>query len=344
MAEKWRNEQNMNAMSGSEMMMTRMEKSLGEDFLKDFQIILSRPSLHELEEDKIRILWCHDLPDDPQIADPKQKNTLADGGWRKYHRIVFVSHWQQQRFIERFHIPWERTVVLKNAIVPIDIDLQAKFESKNDQSVNLVYSTTPHRGLGVLVPVFKRLAEQDELIHLHVFSSFKIYGWEETDKQFEPLYNDIREHPQMTYYGSVPNDELRKHLTTMDIYAYPSMWVETSCVSLIEAMSAGLFCIHPNLGALYETASNWTFMYNWVKDPNQHATFFHTMLDQAIEASRENSPALQVKLQGQKSYTDLFYNWDAREAEWRMFLNSLRGLPREFEKAGADQSVFKYSV
>jgi glycosyltransferase involved in cell wall biosynthesis len=335
--EKWRNEQNRNAMSGSEIMMTRLVKELGEDYLEDFQIILSRPSLHELEEDKIRILWCHDLAGDPEAE------SLGNKGWCKFHKLVFVSHWQQQQFIERYQIPWERTVVIKNAIDPIEVNLEKKFSSfKKGDTINLVYSTTPHRGLAILVPVFENLLKSHDDIHLHVFSSFKIYGWEERDKHFQPLYDRIKDNEHMTYHGSVPNPELRQELTRMHIHAYPSMWLETSCVSLIEAMSAGLMCVHPNLGALYETASNWTFMYNWISDPQQHAHFFHSMLDQAIGAVRSNDDNIQIKLMGQKSYADLFYSWNARKMEWKMFLDSVKDLPREIEKPPGE--TFKYSV
>ena len=192
--------------------------------------------MHELEEDKIRILWCHDL-----AGDPEAEGSLSNKGWSKFHRLVFVSHWQQQQFIEKYGIPRERTVVIKNAIDPIEVDLEKKFqEFDQHDTINLVYSTTPHRGLAILVPVFENLLKSHDDIHLHVFSSFKIYGWEERDTHFQPLYDRIEDNEHMTYHGSVPNAELRQELTRMHIHAYPSMWLETSCVSLIEAMSAGL--------------------------------------------------------------------------------------------------------
>ena len=41
----------------------------------------------------------------------------------------------------------------------------------------------------------------------------------------------------MTYHGFKPNDVVRKALSEAHIFAYPSIWVETSCISAIEAMS-----------------------------------------------------------------------------------------------------------
>jgi len=43
----------------------------------------------------------------------------------------------------------------------------------------------------------------------------------------------------------------------------------------MEAMSAGLACVHPNNGALYETAAIWALMYQWHDDPHAHAAVFY---------------------------------------------------------------------
>ena len=321
--EKWRNEVNKNSQGGTEQMMTRLYNTLGDDFLEDFQIIPSR--VRELDESKIRVLWCHDLPDDPE------SKHLRHGGHQKFHKLVFCSNWQQQKYIETFNIPWSKTVVLKNAITPIDINLSEKFKQAPSQ-VNVVYHTTPHRGLELLVPAFEKLTEKYDNIHLHVFSSFKIYGWEQRDEVYKPLYDKIQGHEKMTYHGFTPNSELREHLKEMHIFGYPSIWPETSCISLIEAMSAGLLCLHPNFGALYETASNWTFMYNFLDDKSQHAGTFCQLLDQLIGMTLHNDEYLQNKLFNQKNYADLYYNWETRAEEWRNLLNSLRSLPRDLVK------------
>ena len=93
-----RNEVNKNAMGGTELMMKRLYDTLDPNLLDRFQIIGSRA--RELKEDKVRILWQHDLPDDPESAH------LANGGWKRYHKLVFVSNWQMQRYIQMYDIPW----------------------------------------------------------------------------------------------------------------------------------------------------------------------------------------------------------------------------------------------
>ncbi len=311
-----KDELSVNAMGGTELMKYGLLEQLGEEFLQDFQIIPSR--VRNLDESKIRVLWCHDLPDDPETEH------LANGGWSKFHKIVFVSNWQAQLYIKKYNIPWSKTIVLLNAIKPIVTT------DKPTDKIKLIYHTTPHRGLNILVPVFKKLADENPNLHLDIYSSFEIYGWGDRDEQFKALFEDIKTHPQMTYHGFKPHDEVLAALNKAHIFAYPSTWPETSCISLIEAMSARCMCVHPNFAALYETASNWTVMYDWQEQPAQHANKFYSALKASIDVI-QNNPGIQLKLEGQKAYTDMVYSWDIRKEQWRHVLESLRGEPREFQ-------------
>lgn len=339
--ESWRNDQNMNAMSGSEMMMIELEKRLGEEFLEDFQIILSR--VRELDETKIRILWLHDLPNDNESI-----KALDNEGWKNFHRLVFVSNWQMQYYIERFSIPWSHCVVMKNAINPIQLDPSKKFDRRVERDcINFIYHTTPHRGLGLMVPVFKKLVEDygEDALHLDVYSNFDLYGWPERNKEFEALYEAIRTDKSMTYHGTVSNTEVRKALEKADVFAYPSVWTETSCIALIEAMSASLMCVHSNLGALYETAGHWTFMYPFQENPSIHASTMYEMLRHTIDLLQEDHESLRNKLYGQKAFADTTFTWEVRENEWKAFLDSTRLADRSLPKSvNKNEDIFSYEV
>lgn len=316
-----KNEVSEGAQGGTELMLDRLHASLPESFLDKYQIIPSR--VRALDDTKLRVYYVHDLPSDPEAQH------LENGGWSKFHRLVFVSHYQRNAFMGRFNIPWSKTAVLLNAIQPIPL------HEKPADKINLIYHTTPHRGLVILVPVFAKLAEKyGDKVHLDVYSSFKMYGWEERDKEFEPLFKQIKEHPQMTYHGFRPNVEVREALQKAHIFAYPSIWPETSCLALMEAMSAKCVCIHPDYAALPETASNLTFMYQFHEDINHHAGTFYGALSAAVELllEKSNENALQAKVTTQKVYADLFYNWENRKLEWESFLKSFEKEPLVLEK------------
>jgi glycosyltransferase involved in cell wall biosynthesis len=314
------------ARGGTELMGERLETSIDPELLSNFQIIRSR--VRELDESKVRILWLHDLPDDPE------SHHLADGGWKKFHKLVFVSNWQMQKYIERYDIPWSHCVVMQNAIRPIEM------HEKPKDKISLAYWSTPHRGLNILVPVFQKLAEKYDNIELNVYSSFKLYGWEDRDEPYQPLFQACIDHPKINYHGAISNDELREELKNNHILAFPSTWVETSCLVLMEAMSAGMLCVHSNLGALHETAANWTSMYQFIDDPNEHAAHFYKHLDDAIQYL--GNEAIQSRIDSQKGYADVFYNWDIRAQQWAALLQSLINEPRELPKG--DTRTFTYKV
>ncbi len=307
------------AYGGTELMSRFLTDRLPPELLEKFQIIPSR--VRKLDPDRVRIFYAHDLPSDPE------SEFLKNRGWEKLHRLVFVSHWQQQAYLGHFGIPASKSVVIQNCIDPIDV--LGRIE-RPDEKVRLIYHTTPHRGLNILVPVFAKLMEDPELkdkAHLDVYSSFQIYGWGDRDKEFEPLFKQVREHPNMTYHGTVSNPVVREALGKSDIFAYPSIWPETSCISLMEAMSAGLICVHPNYAALPETSANLTWMYQWHEDQNGHAQTFYLMLKEAIKAVLSQDPGVEEKSRMVKGYADLFYGKDFRLQQWINFLMSIENEP-----------------
>ncbi len=313
------NEISEKSSGGTELQARTLEKLLPPELLSEVQIIPSR--VRKLDPDKIRILWCHDLPDDPESVH------LKDGGWKKFHMIVFVSHWQAQLYIQKFNIPWDKTVVIRNAIVPLP-----ELKKPTDE-VRVIYHTTPHRGLEILVPVFEKLASERMTtnLHLDVFSSYSIYGWENRDKHYESLFDKIRAHPDMTYHGAVDNETVKQHVAKAHIFAYPSVWPETSCISLIEAMSGKCLCVHPDFAALPETAASWTTMYRWSENINNHAGRFYSMLGASIDYVSHPNSGWDDRTTIQKKYIDTFYSWDVRKMEWQRLLESLlkedRALP-----------------
>ena len=305
------NELNKNARGGTELMQERLHKSIPEQLLNKFQIIPSR--VRELDPDKKKILWLHDLPHDPEsehLKDPELR--------KRFSKIVAVSDWQMQMYNIISGVPYAESFVIKNAIDPIPVE-----KKEYNGTVNLIYHTTPHRGLEILIPVFEELSRIHDNIHLDVYSSFSIYGWEERDKQYQQLFDRCRAHPKITYHGAVPNEEIRQALVKSHIFAYPSIWPETSCLAAIEAMSAMNLVVCPNFAALAETCSNFAMMYQFNENKNLHAVQFAHTLDIAIKTVIQNRGTTYPYLDFQKQYFDYFYSWDKRKGEWLALLNSL---------------------
>lgn len=323
-----------NSRGGSEIMAERVG-SLDLELLKNFQIVVSRIE-HELDPTKIRIYYAHDLPGDPA------SDHLKDDGHTKFHKIVFVSNWQMQRYIDFYRIPWSKCIVMQNAIEPIDWLDNKWLAQKKTGKIKLIYHTTPHRGLEILIPVFQKLCEKYKNLELDVFSSFELYGWKERDEHYKPLFDACEADPKIKYHGTKENHLIRETLQHAHIFAYPSIWPETSCLSMMEAMSAGCICVHSNYGALPETAANWTHMYHFHEDRQQHAKIFYTVLANAIDDVMNDTASVSNRLKTQKSYADIFYSWEPnRKVQWNALFAMLLD---QVKDRGFEEKMFSYSV
>ncbi len=298
------------ARGGTELMAERI-KTLRPELLSHFNIIHSRNTGVSLT--KKNILVVQDLPLDPMY------DHLRKDGWKNFDKLAFVSHWQKQQFFDYLGVPPSAGVVLKNAIVPIEDHV------KPTDKIRLMYYSTPHRGLDVLYAAFVPLAKEFPNLELNVYSSFDLYAWPERDEQHKDLFQKLEDHPQINYSKSVSNDLIRLVLKRNHILAYPSTWQETSCLVLIEAMSAGLTCVHSSLAALPETSLSLTHMYDYHEDPNTHAMIFYNNLRRAIQIhSDENILSKHMNnLAVQKSVADVIYSWDNRAIQWENLMYNI---------------------
>ena len=257
------------------------------------------------------------------------------------HKYVFISDWQYQRYQLVHGVPYDnKSIVLESGIEPASKSCL----EKNYDKIRLCYTSTPQRGLEILVPVFSKLTEKyGDRIHLDVFSSFKIYGWDEMDKQYQPLYDEINNHPCMTYRGFVANEELKSYLNSAHIHAYPSIWPETSCRAMLEAMSAGLVCVHPNYGALPETSGGLNMMYHGdYANRNLHALEFMNCLDAAIEMvdNRNHLNSIQFN----KEFVDGRYNINRIKGKWESMLKALIEKYPTIESRKQQKAMFRYTT
>lgn len=311
------NSLSINAMGGTELMLHRLHNHFG-DRLDDFQIIPTRVT--SLNPDKIRILWIHDLCDDPSVQH------LANGGWQKFHHLVFVSYHQMNSFIKKFQIPFSVCTVIENGIELIDISSDQIVKKFERPEIKLIYTSTPHRGLDILLHAFNAIKYTKKYPHvsLDIFSSFKLYGWEERDREYEALFKMARESEGVTYHGTQPNQVVRDYLKDANLFVYPSTWEETSCLCLIEAMSAGCIPIHSSLGALPETAKGVTLMYPYTEDKEAHLHDFAMILEVILNKYIEK----RVYVSNLALYCNFtasqMYGWELISKKWDTLLTGLR--------------------
>jgi glycosyltransferase involved in cell wall biosynthesis len=291
---------------GTELMLLGLEEKLFPycPELKEWNWIIA-PGKIDLREDGKNIAYIH-LGEFEGDLSWLQNPLVA--------HIIFVSYYQYQRFVERYPgIDTSKCHVLKNAIDPIE------FEEKDYSSkIKLVFHSEPYRGLDRLLLALSLLKDLTD-IELHVFGDLNttVVDWkiEFQDKIKEMCKDDSR----VILHGRKSNEEVREFLKEAHMFAYPCTWRETSCISLIEAMSAGLYCITNSFSVLPETGIGLTKIYPFLLDNDKDAEKLAEEIRSGIELlrSKDFNPNTQI------SFVNKEYSWDSRIKEWKDFSNTI---------------------
>ena len=168
-----------NSLGGSELYTINLFKHVTADVRDYFNIVMSRYVPEVLDENKPTILICQDLYNDNMY------DHLRDGGHEKFEKIIFVSHWQREMF-QRYNygIPLDKVMTVHNACLPV-LDITRSLvgeEDEHDKKFKIAYTSTPQRGLALLLEACRLLWEQRRQdFEVEVFSSFKIYGFDSND-------------------------------------------------------------------------------------------------------------------------------------------------------------------
>jgi hypothetical protein len=146
------------------------------------------------------ILWtghAHDQPAMLPLSQIQERST--------YDRFVFVSQWQSQQFQRCFDLDPSRIRVLRNAISPAfrnRFPTGVPILARKANPPVLAYTSTPFRGLELLLELFPQIQQAVPGTRLKVFSSMKVYNLLDTDH--ETLYRQCQATEGVEYIGSLP--------------------------------------------------------------------------------------------------------------------------------------------
>jgi len=301
-------------LGGTELQENFLTSFVDKKILEQFQICTSVPEKIPLSQDKINILWQKNSYDQPNIV-PWFKE---QSNHQKYDWYVFNSSWNYEKFRYHFNIPTDRCHVIKNGVTNFP---KRKVFTKGDR-LRMIFHPTPWRGLNVLLATMQLL--ENENIELDVYSSCEIYGKEfkkDNDDKYQDLYDQAKTLKNVNYLGYRSNDFILSKLPYYHMFAYPSIWEETSCISLLESMAAGLYCITTNYGALFETGAEFPVYINYETNLVNLAHQFA----EGIKICRNtlHEPIIQEHLDEQQKYVKRFYSWDKKALEWTNFLTGI---------------------
>jgi glycosyltransferase involved in cell wall biosynthesis len=299
-------------MGGTEILKNGLYKHTKISEYNDINIMLSTPTMKNIKFTKKNILWQHLSYDDPSLGLMKDTTFL-----NSIQAFVYVSNWQYEKYRYIHQIPTKNAFIIKNATEPIEFLAKEK-----NEKIKLIYTSTPFRGLDILLSAFELLDRDD--VELDVYSSTIIYG-KDYEKHHVGLWDKIIEKAKSTknvnYYGYASNEKIKKALQQAHIFAYPSTFEETCCLAMIEAGAAGCKMVTTNLGALYETGSEFATMIPIQSNIDVLIKNYAKVLNQEIDNywSTKN----QNMIKQQSDFYNTNYSWSNKSQQWNSLFNYL---------------------
>lgn len=300
-------------MGGSELAYYTLSTLLKTGWQNDINLILSFCDSKFIDPTKINIVWQQLNWNEESVAGMNDENFI-----NAIDHFVCVSNWQYDRFREKFGIPAYKTSIIKNATYATPF-----MERSRVGKIKLIYTSTPWRGLDIVLEAFRLLNRDD--VELDVYSSTKIYGpnFEKiTEGQFDWLFDIAKNMPGVNYHGYAPNHEVRQSVYNSHIFAYPNTFEETSCMSAMEALISGCKVVTTNYGALPETCGDWATYVTYGPNRAILAQRYAQVLNNEI--NNYWSEDTQNLIRRQSEHYNRFYSWDIRLKDWANLFDKVK--------------------
>jgi glycosyltransferase involved in cell wall biosynthesis len=243
---------------------------------------------------------------------------------KAWSAFAFVSQWQLQEFCRIFWIAHEKCRVMRNAISPAFAAIEPSEPwFRNASPPMLAYTSAPYRGLDVLISAFPAIRRAVPGACLRIFSGMGQNVSDPLNRPYEALYKQCLATEGVHLTGRIGQTELAREIAQCAALAYPSTFPETSCIAVMEAMSAGAAILTTRTGALPETTAGFAHMVEAAEDTTRLAKDFAEMVIAALYAIRTGPDAAAARRNQQIAYARHEYAWPARAQEWQAWLTGI---------------------
>jgi glycosyltransferase involved in cell wall biosynthesis len=266
------------------------------------------------------IAWIQHAHDQPAVQPLAREEVrgVFDG-------FALLSDWQRGCFERSFQLDPARIRILRNAVSPAFLDrfpAGADIVAAKRRPPVLAYTSTPFRGLDILVHVFPAVRREVQGATLRVYSSMQVYqAADESDAaQYGHLYELCRDTPGVEYIGSLPQPELAEQMREVTMLAYPNHFAETGCIAAMEAMASGCRIVTSELGALPETTAGFARL---IPVGDDWLTYSDRFVDETVRTLEEfeTQPGkVNELLNRQVAYINAECTWPRRADQWEAWL------------------------
>lgn len=178
---------------------------------------------------------------------------IGDPRFYKFIDGLFcVGSWQAEGLCLFSGFPSWKVWVLRNGVRLSNFSGEEQRQRKR-----LIYTSQPSRGLAYLPRIFRELKTKHPELELHIFSSGKLYEpvWIKSavHHDYDQLFSLLKSMEGCYVHGNILQKDLAREYMKSAIWAYPTHFEETSCISAMEAQAGGCAIVTSALAGLIET-------------------------------------------------------------------------------------------
>lgn len=192
-------------------------------------------------------LWLHDISFQSSfqgLSLPKNGKNIYKNLEHKINGVVVLTESHKKLIKHLYDIPDSKLHVVNHGI-----HLSSMSQQPARNKFKFVWTSYPNRGLDLLLTIFPQIHTEFPQAELFIYRDRSTFSAEQLQR--------INAHSSFIHApGFVSNDIIKKELQTSGIWLYTTNFVETFCLSALEAQEAGCLCITSNIGSLPEIVGN----------------------------------------------------------------------------------------
>ena len=264
--------------------------------------------LELINDPKEIIIWLHNLVD--QLGQYIYDLFTNKDFLNKVKYIITVSEFHRQDVITKTGINPDKVIVIYNAITPIKNDIK-RFDKV--ETPELIYTTRVGRGIEIALYALNKL---DIDFKLSIFN-------EANPDIMELSWIDpkVLKDPRFYFYGTTPHRTVLDNVARSHIFIHTSVWHETFCLCLVEALSANCLSIYSNFGSLKEIGGGIGLSYDIDGKTNEeHIEIFQKKILEGVSMikNKEFDPKDQASIVNEK------FSWQAFTDAWIKFSQEVK--------------------
>lgn len=284
------------------------------DVVCDVLITSRRP--HVVDGDfgvraRATVCWVHDIHLGPSLTHARALRT---------DRFLVLSNWHRDYFLKQHDfVHPDQVIVTRNGIDVSRFSPEARSGITRNPH-RAVYSSSPDRGLDVAVRAWPKVRQRVPDAELHVFYGFKTWENSTSDPKQIDLMSYLKDQLEsarengVSYHGRVDQARLAREFLQSGVWAYPTWFSETSCITAMEAQAAGLRIVTSPIAALNETVGPRGTMIpgDWLSQEYMER-WTDAVVDAMLRPGDEDRESLS-------RYAEENFGWDSLADEWSSML------------------------